>query len=97
MGDQPPTNQEDLVPRIGTFLWLLGIFFFILFVASDSARQANFDWFFLGILLILLGFWLRRKVPPPPSAGRFGGVRKMRENMKKRKQERAEKKKAKKK
>ena len=97
MGDEQPTNQGDLVPRIGTFLWLLGIFFFILFVASDSARQTNFDWLFVGVLLILLGFWFRRNAPPPPSAGRFSGVRKMREDAKKRKQERAEKKKAKKK
>jgi len=97
MGDEQPVNQDDLVPRIGTFLMLLGAFAFIFFLASDFSKQTDFDWLFAGVILSLIGFVLRRRVPPPPPSGRFSGVRKWRANAKKRKQDKAEKKKAKKK
>ena len=87
-----PTNQKEFVPRIGTFLLLLGMFFFILFLASDFADQPDFDWLFLGLLFAAAGFGLRRRASPPPPAGRFGAIRKMRENAKKRKEEKAKKK-----
>ena len=97
MGDEQPVKQDDFVPRIGTFLMLLGVFFFILFLASDLSDQTDFDWLFLGLLFALIGFFFRRKSPPPPPSGRFGSLRRWRQNAKKRKQEKAEKKKAKKK
>jgi len=97
MGDEQPTSQEDLVPRIGTFLILLGIFSLIFFVTSDMARNPEFDWLFVGMVLMGIGFLFRRRAPAPPPAGRFAGIRKIRENAKKRKQEKADKKKAKKK
>jgi len=97
MGDEQPTSQEDLVPRIGTFLVLLGVFSLIFFVTSDMASKPEFDWLFVGMVLMAIGFFLRRRAAPPPPAGRFAGIRKMRENAKKRKQEKADKKKAKKK
>jgi hypothetical protein len=96
MGDEQPIKQDDLVPRIGTFLMLLGTFFFILFLASDLSDQTDFDWLFLGVLLFLVGYLFRRRAPSPPPSGRFSGLRKWRENAKKRKQEKAEKKKVKK-
>ena len=96
MGEEQEIKQEDLWPRIGTFLMLLGLFAFILFLASDFSNQTDFDWLFGGLVLMAAGWFMRRRVPPPPSAGRFSGVRKVRESMKKRKQEGAEKKNAKK-
>lgn len=96
MGDEQQINQEDLVPRIGTFLILLGLFAFILFVASDFAEETDFDWLFGGMVLMAIGWLMRRRAPPPPSAGRFAGIKKVREDAKKRKQAREEKKKAKK-
>jgi succinate-acetate transporter protein len=92
MGDEP-TEQREFIPRIGTFLILLGIFFLIIFLASDFANQADFDWLFLSLLFWALGFFLRRRASPPPAAGRFGMIRKMREDAKKRKEEKAKKKK----
>lgn len=91
MGDEQPTSNDELVPRIGTFLILLGIFSFIFFLASDFANMPEFDWLFVGMVLMGIGFLFRRRAAPPPSAGRFGMVRKMRENAKKRKEERAKK------
>ena len=91
MGEEQPTPQSEFVPRIGTFLILLGIFSLIFFLASDFAQTPKFDWLFIGIVLIGLGILLRRRAPPPPPSGRFGMMRKMREDAKKRKEERAKK------
>ena len=87
MGDDQEVNREDLLPRIGTFLTLLGLFAFILFLASDFSNQTDFDWLFGGLVLVAIGWLLRRRVPPPPSSGRFSMVRKWRESAKIRKHE----------
>lgn len=91
MGQEEPTSESDLVPRVGTFMLLLGIFSLIVFVASDFARQPEFDWLFVGMVLMGFGFLLRRRAPPLPPAGRFGLIRKIREDTKKRKEEKAKK------
>ena len=96
MGEEQETKQDDLIPRIGTFLVLLGLFAFILFLASDLSNQTDFDCLFVGMLLLAIGWLFRRRATPPPPSRRFSGVRKWRENAKNRKQEKAEKKKAKK-
>lgn len=85
-------EQKELVPRIGTFLLVLGFFFFILFLTSDFANQPNFDYLFLGLLLAAVGYVFRRRAAPPPPASRFGAIRKMREDAKKRREEKVKKK-----
>lgn len=87
MGDDQEIKQEDLLPRIGTFIILLGIFSFIFFLASDFANQPDFDWLFVGILLLAIGFGFRRRAARPAPASRFSMVRKLREKAKKRKEE----------
>lgn len=91
MGAEEPTPQRELVPRVGTFFVMLGIFALIFFLASDFADRPEFDWLFTGMVLMGLGFLLRRRATPPPPAGRFGFIRKVREDAKKRKEERAKK------
>lgn len=91
MGESEPTPQGDLVARVGTFMLLLGIFSLIFFVASDFAKQPDFDWLFVGMVLLGIGFIFRRRAPPPTPAGRFSMIRKMREDAKKRKEEKAKK------
>jgi hypothetical protein len=86
MSDERPSEQSDFVPRIGTFLFLLGVFFFIIFLASDFANQPDFDWLFLGLLFAALGYFIHRRAARPPSSGRFGAIRKFREDAKKRKE-----------
>jgi hypothetical protein len=92
MSEGGPTPQEELVPRVGTFFIILGIFALIFFLASDFAKKPDFDWLFIGMVLIGIGIVLRRRAPPPPPADRFSMVRKMRENAKNRKEEKAKKK-----
>ena len=91
MSEGGPTPQEELVPRVGTFFIILGIFALIFFLASDFAKKPDFDWLFIGMVLIGIGIVLRRCAPPPPPSGRFGMARKMRENAKKRREEKAKK------
>ena len=91
MGEGAPTPQSDLVPRIGTFMLLLGIFSLIFFIASDFAKQPDFDWLFIGMIFLGIGFIFRRRAAPSTPAGRFSMIRKMREDAKKRKEERAKK------
>jgi len=92
MGEKQPIPQSEFVPRIGTFLIVLGVFSLILFLASYFARMPEFGWFFIGMVLVGLGILLRRRAAPPPPAGRFGMLRKMQEDAKKREEERAKKK-----
>ena len=86
MSEEGPTPQEELVPRVGTFFIMLGIFALIFFLASDFAKQPDFDWLFIGMVLIGIGIVLRRRAPPPPPSGRFSAYRKMRDKAKKRKE-----------
>jgi len=92
LGEEGPTPQSDLVPRIGTFLNLLGVFSLIFFLASDFAKKPDFDWLFIGMILLGLGFVFRRRSPPPTPADRFSMIRKMRADAKKRKEKKAKKK-----
>ncbi len=84
MGEGGPTSQSELVPRIGTFLILLGIFSLILFITSNLAQQPQFDWLFVSLLLLGIGIFLRRRAAPSPPAGRFSIVRKILGGAKKR-------------
>jgi len=80
-------NEDPIIVRMGTFFYVIGGGAFILFVASDLANQANFDYFFIAIVLIAIGWAFRRKKAPPPSAGRFAYIKNMRENAKKKREE----------
>lgn len=63
---------------MGTFFMVIGVGIFILFVASDLAEKPEFDYLFIAMLLIGLGWVFRRKKAPPPSADRFSYFRRMR-------------------
>ncbi len=76
--------MNEFVVRIGTFFIVIGAGILILFIASDFAKQPNFDYFFLSMLIIGFGWLLRRRKPPPPSSGRFSIFRRMREGKKSR-------------
>lgn len=68
-------NNDPFIVRVGTFFVVMGGGALVLFVISDLADKVNFDYFFLGALLIGIGWMFRRKRTPPPPTGRFSGIR----------------------
>ena len=82
-------NDDPIIVRVGTFFFVMGGGVFLLFVSSDLANQADFDFLFGAVLLMGIGWVFRRGKAPPPSAGRFAWWRKTREEAKKKKEEKA--------
>ncbi len=64
-------DDENIIPRIGTFFLVIGFILIIMFVASDLAETVYYDLFFIGVLFGAFGLFLRRKLAPPPPSGRF--------------------------
>ena len=55
---------SEFLVRLGTFSILIGLGVFMLFVASDSAGKANFDYLFWALLAIIVGILLRGRQEP---------------------------------
>ena len=87
--------MDEFIARIGTFFYLIGVGLVILFIASDTSAslnagvRTNYDYLFLGVFLLFLGFVFRKKAKPPPAAERFRAIRNFRANQKKKQEERA--------
>lgn len=65
--------------RIGTFLFIVGLFLIALFILTDLGNKPQFGYFALGVLGVLGGvalWWRAPSGPPPPPSGRFGIIRK---------------------
>ena len=86
-------SDEPLIYRVGMFFYVIGGGAFILFVVSDFAEQADFDYLFMSLLMIGIGWMFRRGKPAPSSAGRFSWLNKQREERRKKKQSRQDSKK----
>ena len=82
-------NDDPIIVRVGTFFFVMGGGVFVLFVVSDFADQADFDYLFISVLLMGIGWIFRRDKAPPPSAGRFAWWNKRRAEAKKKKEEKA--------
>jgi hypothetical protein len=66
--------------RIGTFLFIGGLFLIVLFILTDLGDKPQFGYFALGVLGMLggVGLWWRApSAPPPPPSGRFGIIHKI--------------------
>jgi hypothetical protein len=82
-------GDEPLIYRVGMFFYVIGGGAFVLFVTSDLAEQADFDFLFVAIVMFGIGWWFRRGKQPPPSAGRFAWLKKQREAAKNKKENKA--------
>ncbi len=71
-------DDRDILPRIGTFFIVIGTASVLLFVISDIAETIAFNYLFIGLLLLGIGFFFRRKVEKSPSSKRFEWWNKMR-------------------
>ncbi|KXK14653.1 MAG: hypothetical protein UZ14_CFX002001078 [Chloroflexi bacterium OLB14] len=69
-------NEDSFTVRVGTFFLMIGLGAFVLFVVSDIAEKVNFDYLFVAVLLIGIGWYMRRGKPKPPPAGRFAWIKK---------------------
>ena len=81
--------DDPIIVRVGMFFYVIGGGAFVLFVVSDFAEQADFDYLFVAIVMIGIGWMFRRSKAPPPSAGRFAWWKKTREAAKKKKEDKA--------
>ena len=91
MSDENKQDMNQFVARLGTFFIILGIFFIIMFVASDAVKQPNFDYFLYGMLGLGSGWVFRRRASPPPPSGRFGWYKNLREKSKQRREDKGKK------
>jgi hypothetical protein len=85
-------SDEPLIYRVGMFFYVIGGGAFVLFVVSDFAKQADYDFFFTALLMFGVGWMFRRSKPAPPSAGRFSWLRKTMDERKNKKGKDAKKK-----
>ena len=83
--------MDDFIARIGTFFYLIGISLLVLFIASDapSSNKTEYDFFFIALILFIIGFIFRKRAAPPPAADRFRIIRRYRENQKAKAEEKA--------
>lgn len=79
---------SEFVSRIGLFLILLGAGILILFIASEGAGSADFDYLFWGLLALLVGFFIRRRRESRPPPERFNLLRRLRAKNRDRKERR---------
>jgi len=70
---------NEFIIRMGTFFLLIGAGIFIIFLASNYAGKANFDYLFWSVLSVTVGIILRRRRGPRPPSNRFSYIRKLRE------------------
>ena len=68
-------NDDPFIVRVGTFFFVIGMGAFLLFVASDLAEKVDFDYLFVAVLLLGIGWYLRRGKSKPPPAGRFSWIK----------------------
>jgi hypothetical protein len=78
--------NNNILPRLGTFLILIGGGFLILFTGSIFAREFNILYLFLAAVTLFLGFVLHRAAPHPESS-RFSGIRKVSQHSRQRREE----------
>ncbi len=74
---------KQMLARVGVFFLVVGAFLFVLFVSSDLAKNVDFDYLFLSLLAVGIG-WLiyNHNRERPAGAGRFGIFRRRREGHK---------------
>ena len=76
-------DEENIVPRVGTFFIVIGLGSILLFIISDIANTIGFNYLFIGLFFVGLGLFFRRNTEKPSSSGRFAAWKKMRDKDKK--------------
>ena len=69
--------ENNFLPRIGTFLIVIGLGLLVLFIGSVFSSAAQLSYFLLSAAAFFLGTVLRRRATHQPS-GRFGSINRLR-------------------
>jgi Flp pilus assembly protein TadB len=78
--------NNNLIPRLGTFLILVGCGLLILFVGSVLAKELILLYLLLAAAALFLGFVCRRAAPRPEPT-RFSGIRKLSQHSRQRRED----------
>jgi len=78
--------NSNIIPRIGTFLILMGLGLLILFVGSVSSKDSHYGYLFLSAATLFLGFVFRRSAPRPEPT-RFAAIRRVSQRSRQRREE----------
>jgi len=81
---------NEFLVRMGSFFTIIGIGLMVLFAVTYLANAPDFNFFFLGLVSIYVGWRLSRRKSPPPPSGRFATIRKWRESGKNKPEEKKE-------
>lgn len=80
-------ERKELISRIGTFFLLIGIASMLLFVVSDMGKSTNFIYFFVSIIILVLGWNFKRITASAPKSGsRFEALRRIAQKQREAKQ-----------
>ena len=72
MGEPEQHNPRELIHRIGTFFLITGIVLLLVFMLSETAGTADFEYFCWSALLMTIGFVFRSRYKRTvTSGGRF--------------------------
>jgi sugar phosphate permease len=85
-------QQPEFLPRIGTFLVLVGIGLLLVFIGSGMAKAPHYGYLFGSLIVLVFGFLLRRRAKPRPSSGRLRVVRGIYDKNKERQEQKKQKK-----
>lgn len=76
MGQPQNYDYREIIYRVGTFFLLVGIGLVVLFILSEAAQLAAFEYFCVGVIFLIIGFMFRaqykRSIEP---SGRFRALR----------------------
>jgi cytochrome c biogenesis protein CcdA len=78
--------NDHLLPRLGTFIILVGCGLLILFFGSTFAGEFSILYLLFAAATLFLGFLFRR-LAPHPEPTRFSAIRKMSQRSRQRKEE----------
>ncbi len=85
--------QDDLVPRISLFFFLIGGGALVLFILEAFGSRIDLVLLLVSLIGLSLGFAFRPKKAPPPPSTRFAALRRMNEQSRKRREEKEKNKK----
>jgi positive regulator of sigma E activity len=78
MGQQQGYDPKEIIFRLGTFFFLVGIGLFVFFIISDSVGTPTFSYFCWSMILITLAFMFRARYKRSiQSSGRFSILKRL--------------------